>query len=152
MISVIWNLNKLPSSLDLASIKQAAREFARRTDVPPDCPYGFREPRDRYHSRERSREHSRDLASSLTELCHFGRSAVSIFSGGARTIVADDYRIFVSLALPLRVLHLHPFRYVSPILRRPGHTIDFRRRYHVTRRKDAAVSDSMTSPFRLAAA
>lgn len=41
-------------------------------------------------------------------------------------------------------------RYVSPILRRPtaSYTIDFRRRYHVTWRKDAGVSDSMTSPFR----
>lgn len=39
--------------------------------------------------------------------------------------------------------------FTYPILRRPttNYTIDFRRRYHVTQRKDANVSDSMTSPF-----
>lgn len=66
----------------------------------------------------------------------------------------DDRRkrlpnISITRAFATRVLHLHPFRYVSLILRRPtaNFAIDFRRRYHVTRRKDAAVSDSMTSRF-----
>lgn len=47
-------------------------------------------------------------------LLSVGTSVISpnrfLSATGARTIATDDYRISVSLALPHRVLHLHPFR------------------------------------------
>lgn len=65
---------------------------------------------------------------------------------GARTIAVNDYRIFVSLACPSPSPISLRFAYPATT-RCQLRPIDFRRRYRVTRRKDAAVSDSMTSRF-----
>jgi len=92
----------------MAELVKLNRRFSRKFAPSFHCHFDYpRDSENRIEIVSSDRIINRILLSFATSVTSPNRF---LSATGARTIATDDYRISVSLALPHRVLHLHPFR------------------------------------------